>query len=129
MFSLSSHTDSIGLASDMHRTAHTAFDGLSNYLLSIDNNLIDNSSRHGVDRLKDLVNAIESSRKNILVNFSKIDYMKDYFFEFRKYARSQFGNQALDAILTQEQVTVFDSFARISSALGEPISESNIKAG
>ena len=119
------YSDYYAYAADMHRKIYTSFDGLGNQILQLNNYLTKNDLQ-GQDFAKNLVNNLQSLQISLITNFSQIHYLEDSFVALSKYVRNKFGT-TVDTMLTNENIKVFNSYAKVSDSLAEPISASNIK--
>ena len=120
------YADAFSSAADMHRKIATPLDGLEDRLLQIDEYLIKNDFQ-GEDKIKDLIRVIPSTRKNIRSNFSQIGFLEPSFNALAEYVYKKFGTRSVDTMLSQEGIKVYNSYKKVSDALSQTISESNVK--
>ena len=123
------YTDYYAYATDMHQKAETSFDNLSSTILNLNNNTtdIDPLNKKSVDATKDLVNAVELTRKSIRGNFLKSGYFEQSYNDLYKYMIKKYGVTNQDTYLTENSEKVYRAYTEVSGALGRTISESNIK--
>ena len=121
----SQYADYLAYAADMHRKMAQSFYNLENEISQLDSFLTKNNFQ-GEDSVKNLTKKIPSTRNNILVNFSQISYVEDFFIALVQYEKKKF-NKTTDQMLTDEGLKVFNSYAQVSNSLADPISIANIK--
>jgi len=123
------YSDYFAHAVYMHETAHTPLNGLSQDILLVDEETAEAAITdvNTEDLAKELVNRVEAVRTQIISNFSQIHYVESSFVELGQYVRKKFNVTRVDDFLTENGIKVFNSYAKTSGALADPISKSNIK--
>ena len=122
----STYADYYAYAVDMHRKISNSLDGLREDILTINDYLVKNNPQ-GPNYANILAQNAETTRVNMLSNFSQIAYVENSFVELSKYVKKKF-NTTVDGMLTTEDVKVFEPYAKTSTSLGEAISSTNIKS-
>jgi len=121
------YADYFAYALDQHREAYLPLVTLPNTILQLDDETIGVAGVNGADLANDLSLKVLSAREQIIRNFSKINRFESALTSLFKYVKDKYGYTSIDNFLTDNQIQVFNSFARASRDLGQPVSAANIK--